>query len=86
MNSKPAMKSCPFCKATIRRKRIEHVHRWGGHLYLFKNVRAEVCSQCGETFLGPEALRLMDEYTAKGKVGKTRISVPVISLPDKVGA
>ena len=51
MNSKPAMKSCPFCKATIRRKRIEHVHRWGGHLYLFKNVRAEVCSQCGETFL-----------------------------------
>jgi hypothetical protein len=55
-------------------------------LYLFKNVRAEVCSRRGETILGPEALRLMDEYMSKGKVGKTRISVPVISLPDKVGA
>lgn len=23
------MKTCPFCKASIKRKRIEHVHRWG---------------------------------------------------------
>jgi len=80
------MKTCPFCKAGLRRKRIEHMHRWGGRLCLFKNVRAEVCSQCGETFLGPEALRLMDAYTSKGTVGRTRIIVPVISLPDKVGA
>lgn len=80
------MRSCLFCKAPLRRKTIEHIHRWGGHLYLFKNVRAEVCSQCGETFLRPTVLRLMDRYTSKGEVGKTRISIPVISLPAKISA
>ena len=80
------MKSFPFCKAPLKRKTIEHIHRWGGHLYLFKNVRAEVCIQCGETFLRPTVLRLMDRYTARGKVGKARISITVISLQDKVSA
>jgi YgiT-type zinc finger domain-containing protein len=80
------VKTCPFCKAPVKRKSIEHVHRWGGQLYLFKNVQAEVCSQCGETFLRPEDLRLMDKYMGSGKVGKARISSPVISLPTKASA
>ena len=61
------MKSCPFCKAPVKRKTIEHIHRWGGRLYLSKNVQAEVCGQCGETFLKPAVLRLMDRCTATGK-------------------
>jgi len=80
------MKSCPFCKAPLKRKTIEHVHRWGGRLFLFKNIRAEVCSQCGETFLKPAVLRLMDRCTTSGKVWKARISIPVISVPLKVSA
>lgn len=83
---KTTMKSCPFCKAPLKRKAIEHIHRWGGRLYLFRNVQAEVCSQCGETFLKPALLRLMDRCTATGKVGRARLSIPVISLPDKVSA
>jgi YgiT-type zinc finger domain-containing protein len=80
------MKSCPFCKAPVKRKTIEHVHRWGKRLFLFKNVQAEVCSQCGETFFKPAVLRLMDRCAATGKVGRARVSIPVISLPDKVSA
>ena len=80
------MKTCPFCKAPLKRSTIEHVHRWGRQLYLFKNVRAEVCTQCGETYLKPEVLRLMDRYTSTGKVGRARISIPVIRLPAKVSA
>jgi YgiT-type zinc finger domain-containing protein len=80
------MKSCPFCKAPVKRKTIEHIHRWGGRLYLFKNVQAEVCGQCGETFLKPAVLRLMDRCTATGKIGRARLSIPVISLPAKVSA
>ena len=80
------MKSCPFCKAPLKRKTIEHIHRWGRRLYLFKNVQAEVCGQCGETFLKPTVLQLMDRCTTTGKVGRTRMSIPVISLPDKVSA
>lgn len=80
------MKSCPFCKAPVKRKTIEHVHRWRKRLFLFKNVQAEVCSQCGETFLKPAVLRLMNRCTATGKVGRARVSISVISLPDKVSA
>ncbi len=80
------MKSCPFCKARVKRKTIEHIHRWGKHLYLFKNVQAEVCGQCGETFLKPAVLRLMDRCATTGTVGKARMSIPVISLPDKISA
>jgi YgiT-type zinc finger domain-containing protein len=80
------MKSCPFCKAPVKRKMIEHVHRWGKQLFLFKNVQAEVCRQCGETFLKPAVLRLMDRCTTTGKVGRARVTIPVISLPDKVSA
>lgn len=80
------MKSCPFCKAPVKRKTIEHVHRWGKRLFLFKNVQAEVCSQCGETFFKPAVLRLMDRCAATGKVGRARVSIPVISLSDKVSA
>lgn len=80
------MKSCPFCKAPLKRKTVEHVHRWGRRLYLFKNVLAEVCSQCGETFLKPTVLELLDRYVSTGKIGKTRVSIPVISLPDRASA
>ena len=72
--------------APLKRKTIEHIHRWEGRLYLFKNVQAEVCSQCGESFLKPAVLRLMDRCTATGKVRRARLSIPVISLLAKVSA
>lgn len=40
---------------------IRHVPQWGEKIFLFKNVPAEVCTQCGETYFGPEALEKMDK-------------------------
>lgn len=37
------MVNCPFCKGNIERKTVEHIHRWGDELYLFEDVKAEVC-------------------------------------------
>ena len=54
------MKTCYFCKAPLRRRRIEHMHQWGGKRHLIKNVSAEVCSQCGEVFLSPATLKEID--------------------------
>jgi YgiT-type zinc finger domain-containing protein len=39
---------------------IRHVHLWGEKIFIFKNVPAEMCSQCGEAYFGPEALEKMD--------------------------
>lgn len=47
-------------------RRIEHMHECSGERFLIRNVRAEVCGQCGEVFLGPGALKGIDRAISKG--------------------
>ncbi len=80
------METCPFCKGLIEVKAIEHLHKWGNDIYLFRNVKAEVCQQCGEVFLYPYSLKSMDKCVKKKKKGYEVISIPVINLPEKGAA
>ena len=80
------MKTCPFCKGKVRESCIDHVHRWGSEMYLFEDVTAEVCSQCGEVFLAPVMLELMDEYVKKGLQSDKTVTIPVIKLTEKAVA
>lgn len=73
------MKSCFYCKGPIKQRRIEHMHRWGGRHYLIKNVRAEVCEQCGETFLPPASLKAIDRVVENGQP-EGKVSVAVYDL------
>ena len=74
------MARCYFCKGRVRKKKIEHLHRWHHHFFLFTGVQAEVCSQCGETYLGPEAIRRMDAVVSHLPTIKKEIRVPVVAL------
>jgi len=74
------MKQCPFCKGALQEQRIEHVHRWNGRLYVLRNVPAEVCGQCGETFFAPQTLQAMDDAVTRHREPEEHISVPVYSL------
>ena len=74
------MKNCPFCKGPTEEQRIEHVHRWKGKLYLLRNVPAEVCSQCGEVYFGPDALKAMDEIVTQKPAPESHLPVPVFTL------
>lgn len=56
------MDRCYFCKGKVESKTIRHVYQRGEKVFIFKNVPAEVCSQCGETYFGPEALEKMDRW------------------------
>jgi len=80
------MKTCYFCKGRLAHKRIRHVHRWGNRIVIFDDVPAEVCQQCGEVYLSPEVLQLMDEMTLQDYQPKAVLSVPVFSLPERVPA
>jgi YgiT-type zinc finger domain-containing protein len=80
------MKTCPFCKGKIKEMTVDHLHRWGKEIYLFENVTAEVCAQCGETFFAPDVMELMDKHVKGGlKTGKA-VTIPVIKLPEKAVA
>lgn len=74
------MKQCPFCKGVIKSKRIEHIHRWKGSLYILRNVPAQVCTQCGEVFFTPKALKAMDSVVTGKEKPEEHRSVPVYSL------
>ena len=80
------MKTCYFCRGPIQIRKIEHVHHWKGQIYLFKNVKAEVCSQCGETFLLPESLKYMDQTIQHPDRREAEIKVPVFSIPEFLSA
>ncbi len=55
------MNRCYLCKGKVGQKAIRHVHQWGEKVFTFKNVPAAVCTQCGETYFGPEALEKIDK-------------------------
>jgi len=73
------MKSCYFCRGPLERRRIEHMHEWGGHRYLIRNVAAEVCRQCGEVFLAPATLRAIDRVVKQRKPD-AHIAIAVFEL------
>jgi YgiT-type zinc finger domain-containing protein len=76
------MKTCYFCKAPLRVRRIEHMPEWGGERFLLRNVRAEVCGQCGEVFLGPQTLREIDRVVSRGRPSK-HVTVAVFDLKSR---
>lgn len=78
------MKTCPFCKGEIEVRKISHMHKWGDEFYLFENMQAEVCRQCGETFFLPDTLKLIDRYVMEKKTSQKTICIPVIEMSNKV--
>lgn len=76
------MTACYFCKGRVIEKKIRHVHHWGDSIVVFDDVPAEVCQQCGEIYFRPEVLEWMDEAVLEELKPKTRISIPVFSMPE----
>jgi YgiT-type zinc finger domain-containing protein len=61
-------------------RRIEHLHRWEGKVFLIKGLLADVCEQCGETYLSPDALERIDQAVSGSEMATEFITVPVLSL------
>ena len=74
------MKRCYFCRGPVVQKRIEHLHRWEGRIFLITDLLADVCEQCGETYLNPEVLERIDQAVGQSGVATEFIKVPVLSL------
>ncbi len=73
------MKTCYFCKGPLGNRQIEHMHEWAGQRFLIRNVRADVCGQCGEVFLDPGTLKEIDRVVSEGRP-KEHVSVAVFDL------
>ena len=49
-------------------------------MHILSNLPADVCTQCGEVFFGPDALRYMDAIVANEVEPQSYRSLPVYSL------
>ena len=79
------MKRCYFCKGEIVKKKVKHVHTWGNKMILFKQIPAEVCKQCGETYFAPDVIEIMDKVMAGEYEIKESINIPVVPFSELVG-
>lgn len=74
---------CSFCSGKVKEDKVELDYRYQGKLFIFQNVPAGVCQQCGEKYLTARVAKEIEHrIQTKEKWDKT-ISVPVDVLPEE---
>jgi YgiT-type zinc finger domain-containing protein len=71
---------CSSCGAEVQKKTITYTQTIGDRVYLVTDVPAEVCSQCGEQYLSPETVDILQDMVEKRQASETR-QVPVFHFP-----
>jgi len=59
---------CSFCRGEVVPKYIRHTYHWNGQLFIFEDVPAGVCVQCGEAYFTVETVKTMERIV----LSKTR--------------
>ena len=72
---------CSFCGGEVKNDRVELDYRYKGKLYVFQDVPAGVCQQCGEKYLIGKVSKEIEHRIKSNKWDKT-ITVPVNKFSD----
>lgn len=75
---------CSFCDGDVREAKVELEYRYQGKLYIFQNVPAGVCEQCGEKYLTAKVTKEIENRIRTKEKWDKIISVPVDVLPDEM--
>ncbi len=67
---------CSFCGGEVKEEKAELDYRYKGKLYVFKDVPAGVCQQCGEKYLTASVTKEIENKIKNNKWKKT-MPVPV---------
>ena len=57
---------CALCGGELRKTTLTHQEQRGARFYLFHNVPAEVCSACGEVWIGDSTLQEVERLIRRG--------------------
>ena len=71
---------CSVCGGKLRRETITYTQTIGDKVYIFTDVEADVCPQCGEQYLSPDTVEKIQALIESGQATETR-QVPVYRLP-----
>jgi YgiT-type zinc finger domain-containing protein len=75
---------CEFCGANTKAKYVKRQHWLHKKLYIVENVKAEVCTECGERYFHAKTLDAIDEYLSKTHDIKEKLSVEVVSFKQAI--
>jgi YgiT-type zinc finger domain-containing protein len=77
---------CSFCGGEVKEDKVELDYRYQGKLFIFQNVPAGVCQQCGEEYLPAKVAKEIERrIQTKEKWDKT-VLIPVDVLPEEIAA
>ena len=68
---------CSFCGGEVKSAKIELDYRYKGQLYIFQDVPAGVCQQCGEQFLTASVAKQIEQTIRNKRQWEKTVSVPV---------
>ena len=68
---------CYYCGGLVKEKHIVRELRRQGRLFIFENVPAGVCTQCGEKFLKPDVAKTIDLFLTEKMQPSRFEEVPV---------
>lgn len=75
---------CSFCGGEVKEQQVEMDYRYHGNLYVFQNVPAGVCQQCGEKYLLAKIAKEIEHRILTKKKWDKTISVPLEVLPSGI--
>jgi len=68
----------------VEERLVQHEYRWEGDLFVFEEVPARVCRQCGETYFDAKVVKAMERAVLEQLKPKRILHVPVFSYPEVV--
>lgn len=74
------MRKCHFCAGKVKEEEAKVDFWWGDELFIFENVPAEVCQQCGEKFFTADVYRQMENAIQRGESPVNQITVDVMNF------
>jgi len=75
---------CSFCGGEVINESVELDYRYKGKLYIFKEVPAGVCQQCGEKYLIAKVVKEIERRIHSKEKWDETIPVPVDVFHERV--
>ncbi len=71
---------CPICGGALSNQLVTHTEQdEQGRFYIYENVPAQVCEECGDYLLSDETVEKMDKLVEQAKPDR-KIEAPVYDL------
>ena len=77
---------CSFCGGEVKEEWVELDYRYQGKLYIFQDVPAGVCQQCGEKYLTARVAKEIERRIQTQGAWEKTVSIPVGVFSEELAA